>query len=337
LEVVAARLAALTPVAVLHGGLDRIARREAIGQFTTGRARVLVATDAAAEGLNLHARCRFVVHVDLPWSPTTLAQRAGRVDRIGQTRRVRIWHLAGAGRHEEAVVAALARRFQRIQRDLGGSPLHDWANSLPVPVAAPTSDPDADRIDAGDFAESAADLAQVSNAIRRLRANAASKRRSNQRNPRGVPWLRSRRARTTVGAGVVFLFTGFPRRRGDPRTHVAVHVSLSRVPREPPRTWLHWLMARAAERAIGAVPSADRLRACAEARERDLLARSEIEQRRLRGRWQPSLFDERAARAIDVARDRIDRRTSTHAQRLTELTGAADAPVVEPVFALIVE
>ena len=56
-----------------------------------------MATDAAAEGLNLQARCRFVVHIDLPWSPTTLAQRVGRVDRIGQARPVRVWQLAGAG------------------------------------------------------------------------------------------------------------------------------------------------------------------------------------------------------------------------------------------------
>ncbi len=80
------RFAGRATIAVLHGGLDRKTRGEAVASFTSGAARVLLATDAAAEGLNLQARCRLVVNVELPWSPLRLEQRAGRVDRLGQSR-----------------------------------------------------------------------------------------------------------------------------------------------------------------------------------------------------------------------------------------------------------
>ena len=54
------------------------------GTFREGG--VLLATDAAGEGLNLHHNCRVVVNLELPWNPMRLEQRIGRVDRIGQTR-----------------------------------------------------------------------------------------------------------------------------------------------------------------------------------------------------------------------------------------------------------
>ena len=60
------------------------------------RARLLLATDAAAEGLNLHHRCRLVVNLELPWNPMRLEQRIGRVDRIGQQRTVHAFHLIAA-------------------------------------------------------------------------------------------------------------------------------------------------------------------------------------------------------------------------------------------------
>lgn len=76
---------------VLHGGQPVAERQAAIAAFTRGHTRLLLATDAAAEGLNLHARCRAVVLFDLPWTPARVEQRIGRVDRIGQARRVHAW------------------------------------------------------------------------------------------------------------------------------------------------------------------------------------------------------------------------------------------------------
>jgi hypothetical protein len=109
-QTVATALADLGPVAVLHGGLAASARQEVIRSFVSGDTRVLVTTDTAGEGLNLEARCRLVVNLELPWSPLRLEQRIGRVDRIGQTRRVHAVHLLHRGSFEETVLARLEWR-----------------------------------------------------------------------------------------------------------------------------------------------------------------------------------------------------------------------------------
>jgi superfamily II DNA or RNA helicase len=112
-------LEARWPVALLHGGLTRAERRLAEGAFTSGRARILVATDAASEGLNLHARCRWVIDYELPWNPVRLEQRIGRVDRIGQARTVHALHLVGRGTGETRVLTRLVERVGRIRAALG--------------------------------------------------------------------------------------------------------------------------------------------------------------------------------------------------------------------------
>jgi superfamily II DNA or RNA helicase len=102
----------------LHGGLTSRERREVLSRFTAGSARLLLATDAASEGLNLHHRCRLVINLELPWTPVRLDQRAGRVDRIGQARTVHVIRLVAAGTCEESVVARLASRVDRINHAL---------------------------------------------------------------------------------------------------------------------------------------------------------------------------------------------------------------------------
>jgi superfamily II DNA or RNA helicase len=99
----------------LHGGLTSTERTDALTRFTTGRARVLLATDAASEGLNLHQRCRLVINLELPWTPVRLDQRAGRVDRIGQPKTVHAVRLVAAGTCEESIVTRLTSRADRIR------------------------------------------------------------------------------------------------------------------------------------------------------------------------------------------------------------------------------
>jgi superfamily II DNA or RNA helicase len=96
--------------ATLHGGLTPLERRESLRRFTSGGARLLLATDAASEGLNLHQRCRLVINLELPWTPLRLEQRIGRVERIGQSRRVHAIHLVAAGTAEESYEARLKAR-----------------------------------------------------------------------------------------------------------------------------------------------------------------------------------------------------------------------------------
>jgi superfamily II DNA or RNA helicase len=114
-------LAQLTPqhrVAAIHGGLDAARRHATVDAFNSGGAEILIATDAAGEGLNLHHRCRLVVDVDVPWNPLRLEQRVGRVDRLGQTRVVHAIRLFHAGSFEAQVLDRLSLRRGRADADL---------------------------------------------------------------------------------------------------------------------------------------------------------------------------------------------------------------------------
>lgn len=117
LEEIATALSRFRPLQ-LHGGMLPEARRAALAAFTDGSARILIATDAAAEGLNLHHRCRWVVHYELPWSASRLEQRTGRVDRLGQERRVHAWRLVGAGTDEVRILRELERRADVNEEEL---------------------------------------------------------------------------------------------------------------------------------------------------------------------------------------------------------------------------
>ncbi len=105
---------------LLHGGLTAAERAGVIHEFTHGQRRVLLATDAASEGLNLQQRCRLVIHLEVPWTPTRIEQRVGRVDRIGQHRVVHQLHLVGRDTIEETRVAQLAQRQSQIASAFDG-------------------------------------------------------------------------------------------------------------------------------------------------------------------------------------------------------------------------
>ena len=104
---------------LLHGAMDRFERAAAVRRFTGGSARVLLATDAAGEGLNLQPRCRLVINLELPWNPMRLEQRIGRVDRIGQRRTVHAVNLLAARTAEPGILARLAKRLDQARITVG--------------------------------------------------------------------------------------------------------------------------------------------------------------------------------------------------------------------------
>ncbi|HRJ01393.1 MAG TPA: phospholipase D-like domain-containing protein [Hyphomonas sp.] len=108
---------------VQRGGERRTAAREQIKDaIQRGDIRLVCATDAACEGLNLQ-RLGAQVNVDLPWNPSRLEQRKGRVQRIGQARDdVHVLNLRYAGTVEDDVYAALSERFGDIFSVLGQLP-----------------------------------------------------------------------------------------------------------------------------------------------------------------------------------------------------------------------
>lgn len=107
--------------AILHGGLARDERRRALDDFASGRQTVLLATDAAGEGLNLQEHCRVVVNLELPWNPIRLEQRAGRVDRIGQARIVHAFHLVASDTGESSILNRLRARIARAREDIAAA------------------------------------------------------------------------------------------------------------------------------------------------------------------------------------------------------------------------
>ncbi|MGE3488903.1 MAG: helicase-related protein [Vicinamibacterales bacterium] len=119
LSAAATVLAASFRLGVIHGGVQAPMRQEVLRQFDSGRLDVLLATDTAGEGLSLHRRCRMVVDLELPWNPLRLEQRAGRVDRIGQQRRVHATHLLHRGSVEERVWRHVELRRARAGQALG--------------------------------------------------------------------------------------------------------------------------------------------------------------------------------------------------------------------------
>lgn len=107
------------PSAILHGGLSRLERIAALQSFAEGPARILLATDAGSEGLNLHHTCRVVVNLELPWNPMRLEQRIGRVDRIGQARTVHAFHFVGGDTGELQLLDQLRERVAQAQAEIG--------------------------------------------------------------------------------------------------------------------------------------------------------------------------------------------------------------------------
>ncbi|BDU73135.1 hypothetical protein METEAL_23090 [Mesoterricola silvestris] len=95
-------------------GSDSEATRTAVTErFKTHDGIVLVSTDATSEGLNLHARCHHLLHVELPYNPNRLEQRNGRIDRYGQKEIPMVRYLYLAGSFEERLLMRLVAKYER--------------------------------------------------------------------------------------------------------------------------------------------------------------------------------------------------------------------------------
>jgi hypothetical protein len=107
----------------LFGGMDDMERNEVKANFNNAahEVRVLVATDAAAEGLNLQRTARYLLHFDCPWNPSRIEQRNGRIDRHGQPRDVTIFHFVTDQDQDLAFLAHVIRKADEIREDLGSA------------------------------------------------------------------------------------------------------------------------------------------------------------------------------------------------------------------------
>ena len=107
-------------VVVIHGGMAREDRHQAQEAFRHDPAvQVLLATDAAGEGINLQ-RAHLMVNYDLPWNPNRLEQRFGRIHRIGQTEVCHLWNLVADETREGDVYQRLLTKLEQARQALGG-------------------------------------------------------------------------------------------------------------------------------------------------------------------------------------------------------------------------
>lgn len=127
-------------IATLHGGMDTDDRERTKAEFqahpSRSPARILIATDAASEGIDLQRHCWRMLHWEIPWNPSRLEQRNGRVDRHGQPHPyVEIRHFVPEGWEEDrsgfatelGFLSRVAFKVEQIRDDLGsvGSVLAD--------------------------------------------------------------------------------------------------------------------------------------------------------------------------------------------------------------------
>ncbi len=105
-------------VLTMSGEDDERTRSQITERFRTRDGLVLVSTDSAAEGLNLHQRCHHLIHLELPFNPNRLEQRNGRIDRYGQTFEPQVRYLYLRGTFEERILLRLIAKYEKARSRL---------------------------------------------------------------------------------------------------------------------------------------------------------------------------------------------------------------------------
>ncbi len=101
-----------------RGGMNR-GKKDWMMDLFRGKARVMVATEAGGEGINLQF-CHNIINFDLPWNPMRVEQRIGRVHRLGQTDDVRIFNLCTEQTIEEHILHLLHEKINMFEMAIGG-------------------------------------------------------------------------------------------------------------------------------------------------------------------------------------------------------------------------
>jgi len=81
--------------------------------------RILLATDAASEGLNLQNHCRYLIHYEIPWNPNRMEQRNGRIDRVGQDRDITVHHFTYNDNEDSEYLNTVVDKVKQMREDIG--------------------------------------------------------------------------------------------------------------------------------------------------------------------------------------------------------------------------
>ncbi len=110
-------------VITIHGGMSLEERIKAESIFRNEK-QVLIATEAAGEGINLQF-CHLMINYDIPWNPNRLEQRMGRIHRYGQNREVYVFNLVNTDTREGQVLDRLFEKLEEIRNTLGNDKVFD--------------------------------------------------------------------------------------------------------------------------------------------------------------------------------------------------------------------
>ncbi|HEX2911035.1 MAG TPA: helicase-related protein [Chloroflexia bacterium] len=116
-------------VTSIHGQMKMQDRIAAEKEFKGPNCQVMVATEAAGEGINLHF-CRLLINYDIPWNPNRLEQRMGRVHRYLQKRPVYIYNLVASKTREGDVLGRLLDKLDAMRLDLESDKVFDVIGTL---------------------------------------------------------------------------------------------------------------------------------------------------------------------------------------------------------------
>jgi superfamily II DNA or RNA helicase len=117
----------------IHGGMPLQKRIDAEREFFEHTPSVMVATEAAGEGINLQF-CALMVNYDIPWNPNRLEQRMGRIHRYGQQQEAMIYNLVANNTREGEVMARLLRKLDDMRKALGSDRVYDVIGDIiPAP------------------------------------------------------------------------------------------------------------------------------------------------------------------------------------------------------------
>ena len=108
-------------ILVIHGDVDKEERARIEDEFNHGQSRLLFATDAASEGIDLQHSCHIMANYELPWNPNRLEQRIGRIHRYGQDKEVKVWNFLFEDTRESEIFEMLQTKVEEIRSKLGNT------------------------------------------------------------------------------------------------------------------------------------------------------------------------------------------------------------------------
>ncbi len=108
-------------ILVIHGDVDKDERARIEDEFNHGQSRLLFATDAASEGIDLQHSCHIMANYELPWNPNRLEQRIGRIHRYGQDKEVKVWNFLFEDTRESEIFEMLQTKVEEIRTKLGNT------------------------------------------------------------------------------------------------------------------------------------------------------------------------------------------------------------------------